>query len=227
MIERWGTPPEVIDMPLVDRAVDLGRLDRFLRSARAPAGAMLTSQLDGFLTGIAVGPELVMPSEWLPVIWGDEDPVFGNFEEMQTVCGIILGRYCEIVSGLQQDPPVYEPVFDPAVTGRLPAAAWASGFLDAMTLRAPAWMPLLRREESRALLTPIILSLPEDDLRGLEGFELRRDPEMLAEVAEVIPDAVVEIDRFWQWHRAQPRKTPRNARCPCGSGRKYKRCCGT
>jgi uncharacterized protein YecA (UPF0149 family) len=26
--------------------------------------------------------------------------------------------------------------------------------------------------------------------------------------------------------RSQPKATPRNAQCPCGSGQKYKRCCG-
>ena len=34
------------------------------------------SDLDGFLTGIAIGPELILPSEWLPVIWGGDSPKF-------------------------------------------------------------------------------------------------------------------------------------------------------
>ena len=37
---------------------------------------MLLSDLDGFLTGIAIGPEVVMPSEWLPQVWGGDEPVF-------------------------------------------------------------------------------------------------------------------------------------------------------
>ena len=32
----------------------------------APDDSMGLSDLDGFLTGIAVGPELILPSEWLP-----------------------------------------------------------------------------------------------------------------------------------------------------------------
>ena len=50
--------------------VDLEALDSFLLSDRAPSESMGMSDLDGFLTGIAVGPELVLPSEWLPPIWG-------------------------------------------------------------------------------------------------------------------------------------------------------------
>ena len=48
---------------------DLDALDALLLSDRAPEEGMGLSDLDGFLTGIAVGPELVMPSEWLPVVW--------------------------------------------------------------------------------------------------------------------------------------------------------------
>ena len=43
--------------------VDLDALDAFLLSDRAPEGSMGLSDLDGFLTAIAVGPGLVLPSE--------------------------------------------------------------------------------------------------------------------------------------------------------------------
>ncbi len=34
--------------------------------------------LDGFIAGPLVCPELIMPSEWLPVVWGSEgdEPAF-------------------------------------------------------------------------------------------------------------------------------------------------------
>src|SRR5690606_14556827 len=46
-----------------DDALDL--LDRFLMSDRAPENGLAISDFDGFLTAIVVGPELIMPSEWL------------------------------------------------------------------------------------------------------------------------------------------------------------------
>jgi uncharacterized protein len=187
---------------------------------------MTLSQLDGFLTGIALSPEPVMLNEWMPLVFGEDNPVLQNVEEMRTVFGTLLSRYGEIISGLRQEPPQFEPVFGKTAASRSIAADWAGGFLDAMALRGAAWMPLLRRTEGRLLLTPIVLSLPEDEVPTPAGFEFVRDPEMLAEVTELIPDAVIEIDRFWRRRRTQPRKRPRNARCPCGSGRKYKFCCG-
>ena len=34
---------------------------------------MSLSELDGFLAGIAIGPEIVELHDWLPIIWGGED----------------------------------------------------------------------------------------------------------------------------------------------------------
>ena len=43
--------------------VDLDALDALLMSDRAPEQGMGLSDLDGFLAGIVVGPELVTPGE--------------------------------------------------------------------------------------------------------------------------------------------------------------------
>jgi uncharacterized protein len=54
----------------------------------------------------------------------------------------------------------------------------------------------------------------------------------------LLPAAVIAIDQFWKGrrHGALPptgqtvsgstAKVGRNDPCPCGSGKKYKRCCG-
>jgi uncharacterized protein len=84
----------------MERPIDLDALDDYLMSDHAPDDSMGLSDLDGFLTGIVVGPELILPSEWLPVIWGGEELVFETEDEMRTVLGTIMGRYNEIVACL-------------------------------------------------------------------------------------------------------------------------------
>jgi hypothetical protein len=39
---------------------------------------------------------LILPSEWLPVIWGGDQPKFETEDEMRTVLGTIMGRYNEM-----------------------------------------------------------------------------------------------------------------------------------
>jgi uncharacterized protein len=48
---------------------DLDYLDKWLSSDGSPPNSMMLSDLDGFLTAVAIGPDLIMPSEWLPVVW--------------------------------------------------------------------------------------------------------------------------------------------------------------
>lgn len=53
---------------------DMERLDdALLALSVVDAEPMLISELDGFLAGILVCPELVMPCEWLPVVLGREE----------------------------------------------------------------------------------------------------------------------------------------------------------
>jgi hypothetical protein len=89
------------EIPL-DR-VDLEALDRFLMSERSPPQSMMLSDLDGFLTGIAVGPELVLPSEWLPLVFGGDAPEFADEAEAKAILGAIMGRYNEILRQVADD----------------------------------------------------------------------------------------------------------------------------
>jgi hypothetical protein len=91
--------------------IDLESLDRYLVSDHAPNNSMGLSDLDGFLTGIAIGPELIPPSEWLPVIWGDEEPEFVSEAELRSVLGTSMGRYIEITTCFGSDPSECEPIF--------------------------------------------------------------------------------------------------------------------
>ena len=41
---------------------DLDYLDEWLASEESPPNSMMLSDLDGFLTAIAIGPEVILPS---------------------------------------------------------------------------------------------------------------------------------------------------------------------
>jgi uncharacterized protein len=77
--------------------IDIETLDDFLSSENAPEDSMLLSDLDGFLTAVAIGPELIKPSEWLPVIWRGESPSYETVEQAEFITGQILARYNQIL----------------------------------------------------------------------------------------------------------------------------------
>jgi uncharacterized protein len=139
------------NLPL-NATIDLDALDDYLMSDHAPDDSMGLSDLDGFLTGVIVGPELITPSEWLPVIWGGAEPEFETQEEMRTILGTIMGRYNEIAACFDSDPDDFGPIFWEGPEGKVIASDWAGGFLDAVALRAQAWRPLIEDDRAGILL---------------------------------------------------------------------------
>ena len=200
--------------------VDLDGLDAFLLSDRAPEDSMGLSDLDGFLAGIAAGPELVAPGEWLPVVWDGAEPAFASTEEASTVLGTIMGRYNEIVRALDAAPDAFDPAFwEGPDGGGIVVTDWAAGFLDAVLLRAKAWEPLVRHSEASALILPLLV-LGADDPERLP-FGVRPPPKEQIEAlhaigAEIIPECVVGIHGFWRERRAQAAGAGNGGRRPAG-----------
>jgi uncharacterized protein len=72
----------------------------FLTSPAAPKGAMSPMELDGYLTGIVVSPDLLLPSRWLDRIWGENEPTFDGLDQMQTVIAAVMDHYNAIIAAL-------------------------------------------------------------------------------------------------------------------------------
>ena len=213
---------------------DLDALDEFLLSDRAPADSMELSELDGFLTGLVIGPETIMPSEWLPMVWGGDAPEYDSLEEAQAVLAAIIGRYNEIARGLNAEPEVVAPVFLEDRDGSVIAEPWAEGFMAALALRADAWCPMILDREAHILLAPILALTTDENGKPMLPIDPVKDAAMLATAHDMIPPAIVAIRQFWRAQDPFPTaplrtgpKIGRNDLCPCGSGRKYKRCCGS
>ena len=180
--------------------VDLAILDAYLMSDNAPENSMGLSDLDGFLTGLAVGPELIMPSEWLPVIWGGEEPQFNSLDEANTILGTIMARYNEIIACLDTDPDSFDPVFWEGPERNVIVTDWAAGFMDAVILRAKEWAPILEDEDARVLMLPLLVLGSDDGRQLFDAAPLPDDEvEMLLEEGEdIIMDAIPAIYEFWR-----------------------------
>lgn len=183
--------------------VDLDALDAYLNSEQAPPECMGLSDLDGFLTAIAIGPELIKPSEWLPVVWGDEEPEFATVEEAQAILSLIMARYNEILQELTTDPETFEPIFwagddeEPVVTD------WAAGFLEAVRIRPEAWQKLTDDPDAGGLFAALLLIGSDLDDMAVKGGELSEEEieQLLEDGPDLIPDAVIGIHAFWTRQR--------------------------
>ncbi len=102
--------PGSLDNPLTDEEIEA--LEEFLMSESVPEGTMGVSMLDGLLTGIIVGPDLVPPSKWLPLVWGDEEgPVFETEEEATRIFALFMRHMNDIARTFAEVPEEFEPLF--------------------------------------------------------------------------------------------------------------------
>src|SRR6478672_10130209 len=203
------------NLPL-NGSIDLDALDDYLVSDHAPDNSMGLSDLDGFLTGVVVGPELILPSEWLPVIWGGEEPEFETEEEMRTVLGTIMDRYNEIAACFDSDPDEFDPIFWEGPEGDVIASDWAGGFLDAVALRPRAWEPLIKHRRGRMMMMPLLLLNGDAEIDA--GTDAADEESFLAEVPDIIPACVAAIYQFWR-NRQKPTSS-RSRSKPGGSRRR-------
>jgi len=223
------------DQPLTDKEFD--ELDQFLLSDRCADDGMTMDSLHGYLTALAIGPEEVPMTEWLPRVWGsfaEKGPTFRNEKEARRITTLI-GRFMnEVLITFEVAPKEYEPLYcEQEIDGRMliDAEGWAWGFWEGMDLRAEAWEPIWESELAE-IMEPIYL-LGAEEIEE-EEMPLVDDPVKRHKLALEVEAAIPHIHRYWQPRRKsavtqvqrEAPKVGRNDPCPCGSGRKYKKCCG-
>lgn len=133
---------------------DIDALDEFLMSDQTPPECLMLCDLDGFLTGIAIGPEHILPSEWLPVIWGGEEPIFDDAAQAEAMIGTIMNRYVEILALIAEE--TIDPIFMETPGGDVIASDWAEGFMMAVYMRPNAWEKLFKSEKDMPIILPIL-----------------------------------------------------------------------
>ncbi len=220
---------------------ELTELEQFLASARLEETSLEVFALDGFFAALALGPNLIRPSQWVPWIWdqydGEISPEFENLEEANRVMSLVMRLYNSTVRQLRLDPASFEPVYP---EGDLDGAAtWCEGFLRGTRFDREEWAALMQAEP--AWLTPFFLL--SSDL----GLDLVREQEAAEPWLGRIVPSLTSIHGHWVERRrarpegpteepipsgvgrlraADPPRAGRNEPCPCGSGKKFKKCCG-
>jgi uncharacterized protein len=242
-MSRSKLKPTDLGTPLSEEEFD--ELDEFLVSDLTSEETLTIEGLDGYLTAMVIGPTTVPPSYWLPRVWGpseEDTPAFETMDQAQHILGLILRHMSGIIASLENDPDGFEPVFgfsriDDSDREYIDGEAWAVGFMQGLALIRTDWQTLFDSEQGREWLSPIRLMGARDLTR--EEEELVGTPQQDEALTKQIPASVAAIYRFWLPHRqavhkqklaaAMQRTEPkvgRNDSCPCGSGKKFKKCCG-
>ncbi|MGH8863525.1 MAG: YecA family protein [Burkholderiales bacterium] len=141
-------------------AHDARELGNFLSNCDRPEGTLSLHALRGFMFAIACFPELIMPSEWLPLISNDDDMAYEDLKQAQRILNLIMGLYNEInVTVIERSdamPPGCEFHTETAANldQQAPLSQWSRGFTLAHNWLGGPWkqrVPDERSEMSKEL----------------------------------------------------------------------------
>ena len=195
---------------------------------------MLLTELDGFLTGLLVSPEIVVPGEWLPMVWRGEEGGGGPFEDpidVQWFVDSIMARHNEIVRDLGRGKP--KPIFEiDERNGDVLWDLWMDGFAEAMALRPESWAALSEGSDAANAVSrlSLLIAIARNE-SILDSMEINA----ISDRAPAEISANILALHGWRMRSgataaASPvmnlAKVGRNEPCPCGSEKKFKRCCG-
>lgn len=184
--------------------------------------AMTLAETKGFLTAVVTRPTLTLPSDWLSTVIGDE-PAFSSRAHAERIFGLVMTLHNSLIEALQTGRAVAPAPNDPDLEN------WCSGYLDGAEADA-AWTA---DEDARMFLFPMAVLLGEFSLVGeadADGKIIEDATPQLRACRERLDRTVHEAYQYWLARRTAPpvSKTPkvgRNEPCPCGSGKKFKKCC--
>jgi len=212
--------------------------------------------VDGFITALVCSPRQILPAEYFPVLLGEAGlGIFNDEAMLAQFMSLFARRWQQIAQALAApietlaDPAALEPLImdwdglleelPPEERAELEAdglpefaSVWAAGFLQVLDAWETDWtLPADSKDEAFVdeMLDPFfVLITPPEDWTPEERATRREDY-----VAMAIWSAY-ELRDFWRDRGCATTRAPlrvadepgRNAPCPCGSGKKFKQCCG-
>lgn len=227
-------------------------LEDFMDRPGHPEGTLSYREMQGFLFTVACAPEMVVPSAWLPRIFGENEPPFNTSKEAEAVMGGLMALFNEFAprdggddARLPEDCAFRE---DPLANLEpdAPVAQWSRGFRLGHLWLEESWDASLPEElEDHVTNTLAVLSFFASG-KAAEAFasELAAAGRTLESLAtdfrELFPRALASYSHVGQslfkasmeagaearGPAVATRGPGRNDPCPCGSGRKFKKCCG-
>jgi yecA family protein len=202
-------------------------------------------ELQGFLFAVAAAPDMVPPSNWIPVVLGEQEPAFDSGAQAQRLLGDLMALYNKLNSEvfantvkLPKDCRFRDDVLS-NLSDDAPVSQWCRGFVRGHSWLKESWDETVPDELDDELAALAITMSFFASRRLAEQYlaECSDRGKTLVDLAEtfreVFPDAMARYAHLGRSiHQVltsrQSRfaeKIGRNDPCPCGSGKKYKRCC--
>ncbi len=241
-------------------------LNALLALSPEPDHTFSLEELTGFVFGLAMTPDIVPPSEWLPVIFGGGNAEYESVEQSLEMTNCLMNLYNRFTGDFHKDKLAFPHKIETSQEEQLERIyEWVSGFEEAISLREELWDPEEHQwltEQSmqelyhsmmtiQGLIDPtevmeFFANLPDEAFHevfpDIETGDVDKEELIQLFLLASLPLSVETLQihakklekRRQQQFRGPATVTPirstkigRNEPCPCGSGKKHKKCCGS
>ena len=206
------------------------RLMELLDAKSEAHNTMRCDDVQGFMMALLSGPDALNPTNWLPEILGEES--LFDAKERTEIERLVMAMAADMRMKLNEKilPDLW---FYEDEAGNPDFYTWCNAYLYALDIVPTDWFEAVDQEEFEDLFYPIMaLGGIYDDEENGEVISHLNEKE-LTQLESDLPHVLLDI--YWYWQaiinkpqtvRREGEKVGRNDPCPCGSGKKYKACCG-
>ena len=191
---------------------------------------MRCDEVQGFMMALLSGPDALNPTNWLPEILGEES--LFDAKERTEIERLVMAMAADMRMKLNEKilPDLW---FYEDEAGNPDFYTWCNAYLYALDIVPTDWFEAVEQEEFEDLFYPIMAlgGIYDDEENG--EVILHLNEKELTQLESDLPHVLLDI--YWYWQaiinkpqtvRREGEKVGRNDPCPCGSGKKYKACCG-
>ncbi len=177
----------------------------------------------GVFAAVATAPTRRDPTEWLPLLLAEEPP---DRATLRRLFALVLREYGACVECLELGVPAV-----PSAEESEAVVQFCKGYVR-ISQGDARWTKDFGAFE---LTVPLAFLAGYVEVDAVKSFapEAESDPHAYrAKRAEQLADDVARLYTYWAEARKEPpppaqsSKIGRNEPCPCGSGKKFKKCCG-
>jgi len=226
----------------------------FLAAPERPQDTFSYNELKGFLFAIACSPEMIPPSEWIPLIFANEEANYRDEQESSYITQSIMALFNRLNQEII-DEKVHLPASCQPLGGALnnfadnaPIAEWSRGFLQGHTYLEELWDEYITEELDEEVGSCLMVlsffsdrkladAYFEEAFSGEHTFEQLADEvldifqgamESYAHIGRSIFEVLLEHEEAGEHscEFAEGIALESEDICPCDSGKHFKNCCG-
>jgi|GEM_PF-2349999 len=207
----------------------------------------------GFITAIASSPDQVKPSEWIKqlMLSREENPQFESEDKAKQFSGNLVAWWSRCITLFDHEGTIELPAkigLTPSGKPNKQLIEFSSGYLRGYDWLSKTWQAMLPKDNIEALrslsvLNTILARFVDEKSVKKEHLDLFEQLPDMAGCFKVLPSLISAVGMLGKDISAQKeqskesssiiaspsknetRNIGRNDLCPCGSGKKFKKCC--